>query len=127
MSLSLSIYIYIYIYSRNFAHDGEHSLAEAKEYYTRLAEAARRRGRLLDSGLCPNGAPPYICICIYIYIYIYTYVYHTEHPLRLREAREPRIWISEGLTHIYIYIYIYIYYPDSVLTLLDFIRPPKTH
>ena len=40
----------------NFAHDGEYPLAEAI-----VAEARKlRRGRLLDSGLCPNGAPPII-------------------------------------------------------------------
>ena len=42
--LVYTVYIYIYIYIvvflclANFADDGEHPLAEAKVYYTRLAE-----------------------------------------------------------------------------------------
>ena len=46
-----AIYIYIYIYTHTYIHtyfadDGEHPLAEAKVYYTRLAEPIQNCGLL---------------------------------------------------------------------------------
>ena len=62
---------------------------------------------VFDNNSCVTLLYEYIYIYIYIYMNIYIYIYIFFH------------------IYIYIYMYMYICYADSVLTLLDFIRPPK--
>ena len=75
-----SIYDFFF-FSRDFADDGEHPLAEAKVYYTRLAEPIGQMWAASPSyGAPPDGVYTIILsvqtiICMYVYIYIYMYTH----------------------------------------------------